>query len=77
MLHQQQHTVLPACLPACCRTCAACFLTFYEEVLPPQFRALIPSVSKGCLQPFMIFQVAGRAAAHSQHRLPPEGVCRM
>ncbi|KAF6254631.1 hypothetical protein COO60DRAFT_1703209 [Scenedesmus sp. NREL 46B-D3] len=34
----------------------ACFLTFYEEVLPPQLRALIPSVSKGCLQPYMIFQ---------------------
>lgn len=35
---------------------AACFLAFYEEVLPPQLRALIPSVSSGCLQPYMIFQ---------------------
>jgi hypothetical protein len=45
--------------------CAACFLTFYEEVLPPQFRALIPSVSKGCLQPYMIFQVGTAAAGSS------------
>jgi hypothetical protein len=36
---------------------AACFLTFYDEVLPPQLRRLIPSVAKGCLQPYSIFQV--------------------
>jgi cyclic lactone autoinducer peptide len=48
------HVALLAAALACS---AACFLTFYEEVLPPQLRALIPPVSKGCLQPYMIFQV--------------------
>lgn len=44
-------------LCVCCGCAAACFLTFYDEVLPPQLRSLIPSVGKACLQPYSILQV--------------------
>jgi hypothetical protein len=39
-------------------------------VLPPQFRALIPSVSKGCLQPYMIFQVRATPPPPLQQQQP-------